>query len=253
MSSNWQPCIVGHRGCAGVAPENTIPAIQTAANLHLPRIEIDVRFSGDGHVVLMHDATVDRTTDGTGRVDELALEELQELDAAARWAPRFRDTRIPTLDEVFQQFGKRFHWQVEIKADSPADCDPLAKAVVERIRWHGVERATVTSAATEALRRAAYHAPEVGRALIIGENVADAVADAEACGCTTVCVRRSLLDRHTVAMVRRYGMFIVGWTGNSPEELVEFARAEVDAVSTDRPDIVLEWMRENRIRLREHA
>ncbi len=253
MKQHWQPYIVGHRGARGIAPENTLPAFQIAANLRLPRAELDVRLSADRHLVVIHNATVNDSTDGEGRVSEMTLDELKELDAAAKWSPRYQGIPIPTLDEVLKQFGTTFHWHVELKSDENADVELLARTATECIRWHRVEKATITSGSEDTLRYVALAAPDTSRGLIIGSDVEARGEKAFQIGCTTVCVNRELLRGAAVGALRKFGLFLVGWTGNSPEELAQLRDAEVDAISTDRPDIALEWLRNNRIRPRLRA
>src|SRR6476659_2352139 len=91
--------IVGHRGGASVAPENTLPSFEAAWAAGVAWVETDVRLTGDGVPVLLHDATLDRTTTGHGPVSAVAWEELQIVDAGARFAPEFAGTRVLRLEE----------------------------------------------------------------------------------------------------------------------------------------------------------
>src|SRR5512141_2609782 len=95
-----KPFLLAHRGASTHAPENTLPAFELALEEGADGVELDAKLSADGKVVVIHDATVDRTTDGHGRVSELSLQELKALDAGASFGDRFRGVRIPTLDEV---------------------------------------------------------------------------------------------------------------------------------------------------------
>ncbi len=251
MAREWHPYIVGHRGARGVAPENTLPAFQVAANLRLPRVELDVRLTADYQPIVIHNATVDETTNGTGRVDELTLAEIKEFDGAVRWAPSFPDTTIPSLDEVFTAFGNAFHYHVELKIDEQADIERLVHCVVSTIRLSGIEHATLTSTSNAALQFSARCCPDSPRGKIITGNeraADDDIDDALVFGCTTVCISRSLLEERTIEFARRCGLFVVGWTANTPEELDEMRIADVDAVSTDRPDIAIDWMGRHGIR-----
>lgn len=119
--------IVGHRGNAARAPENTIVSFRQAVELGVDALELDVHVSSDGHVVVIHDSTLDRTTDGSGRVERLTLAEIQRVDAGARFTPdhgttwpyRGRGLVIPTLDEVFRAFPDT-PLLIEVKADAAA-------------------------------------------------------------------------------------------------------------------------------------
>jgi glycerophosphoryl diester phosphodiesterase len=251
MSDDWTPQIVGHRGARGLAPENTLPAFQVAADLRLPRAELDVRLSSDGCIVVIHDATVDKTTNGSGRVDDMKLGEIQAFDAAVHWSPRFAGTNIPTLDEVFERFAQTFHWQVELKVDDRTDIERLAHTTIDCIREHRIERVTLTGSSLEAHRYAGTYAPDTSRGRIVGgeaDTLHGRLRESVAAGCDTVCVKRALLSADVVDFAHELGLFVVGWTGNKPKELTDLQAAHVDAVSSDSPEIALAWMRDNDIR-----
>src|SRR5512143_222647 len=102
-----RPVIFGHRGACAHAPENTLASFQMAFEQGADAIELDAKLSADGKVVVMHDATVDRTTGGHGRVSSLTLAELRELDAGASFSENYRGQKIPTLEEVFESEGQK--------------------------------------------------------------------------------------------------------------------------------------------------
>src|SRR3990172_9288447 len=107
------PLIFAHRGASAHAPENTLAAFRRALDDGSPAIEFDVKLSADGHAVVIHDQTVDRTTDGHGRVRELTLEQLKALDAGGWFDSAFRGERIPTLDEVLASLDRRALMNIE--------------------------------------------------------------------------------------------------------------------------------------------
>ncbi|MBU0511232.1 MAG: glycerophosphodiester phosphodiesterase, partial [Chloroflexi bacterium] len=109
-----RPAIFAHRGASAYAPENTLAAFDLAIRQNADAIELDAKLSADGHVVIIHDQTVDRTTDGTGRVSDLQLAALQELDAGCTYDEAFRHERIPTLGEVFDAVGRKILINVEL-------------------------------------------------------------------------------------------------------------------------------------------
>jgi len=114
-----RPRVIAHRGVALEAPENTLPAIAKAIELGCAMAEIDLRYTADGEIVLMHDATVERTTHGTGRVAEKTLSELRGLDAGARSGAAFRGTRIPTLREAVEMARGRLELYLDLKENDP--------------------------------------------------------------------------------------------------------------------------------------
>ena len=129
-SSAQRPLIIGHRGASAAAPENTLAAFALAQAQGADGIELDVQLSADGWPVVMHDSKLERTTNGQGRVQQLSLAQLQELDAG-------QGQTIPTLDEVFETLGPNFLYNVELKTAAFRD-DGLAAAVADRIQAHHV-------------------------------------------------------------------------------------------------------------------
>ena len=146
LDMNARP-VVGHRGNAAYAPENTLESFRQAVDLGVDALELDVHLSGDGHVVVIHDSTLDRTTDGSGRVERQTLAEIRKVDAGARftrdggttWPWRGRGVTVPILDEVLGAFP-RMPLLIEIKADAASQ---PTRDLIER---HGaVDRCIVAS------------------------------------------------------------------------------------------------------------
>jgi glycerophosphoryl diester phosphodiesterase len=139
---NW-----AHRGASGHAPQNTLAAFRLAAEMGADGIELDVHLCADDHVVVIHNGTVDATTDGQGRVRDLTLDALQSLDAGSWHSPRFAGQRIPTLEQVFADVGQRLLINVEIKGElGRRTSGQLEAAVVQLIEAHAlVDRVIVSS------------------------------------------------------------------------------------------------------------
>jgi glycerophosphoryl diester phosphodiesterase len=117
-----------HRGDKACAPENTLPAIRSAVEKGAAQIEFDVQATRDGQLVIMHDATVDRTTDGKGKVSELAFDEVRALDAGTWFGPQFKGERVPTLKEVLQEIPKTILCNVHLK-NTPGVAAASAKMI----------------------------------------------------------------------------------------------------------------------------
>src|SRR5437867_7569994 len=114
LQSLPRPIIFAHRGASAYAPENTLAAFELALAQNADAIELDVKLSADGHAIVIHDPTVDRTTAHHGRVRDLSLAELSALDAGSFFSEKFHGERIPTLEEVFETMGKRTFINVEL-------------------------------------------------------------------------------------------------------------------------------------------
>jgi glycerophosphoryl diester phosphodiesterase len=116
------PAIFAHRGASAYAPENTLSAFVMALEQGADGVELDAKLSADGQVMVIHDATVDRTTNGHGRVKDLSLADLRSLDAGGFFAEKYRGEKVPTLEEVFEALGKRMFINVELtNYNTPAD------------------------------------------------------------------------------------------------------------------------------------
>ena len=139
-----KPAIFAHRGSSAHAPENTLAAFELAIRHGADAIELDAKLSADGHVVVIHDQTVDRTTDGTGKVRELTLAQLSELDAGSYFDIAFRREPIPTLEQVFQAVGYGILINVEL-TNYASPTDPLPEKVAGLVRKFGLEKRVLFS------------------------------------------------------------------------------------------------------------
>jgi glycerophosphoryl diester phosphodiesterase len=138
----WPVAVIGHRAGAGIAPENTLAAIRQAIRLGIDYVEIDVRTTKDGALVIMHDGSVDRTTSGHGNVRDLTLPELRSLQVKNRFGPGFADQQVPLFDEVLAHCKGKVNIYLDHKeADTPAVLQALKKHGMERnvIVYNGVE------------------------------------------------------------------------------------------------------------------
>jgi glycerophosphoryl diester phosphodiesterase len=170
LSSEWfrdAPLVIAHRGASCYAPENTLAAFRLAAGMGAHAIELDAKLTSDGRVVIHHDLTLDRTTDGRGLLSGHSLAELKQLDAGAKFSPRFRGEQIPTLEEVFAAFGLLVLVNVELtNYEQPRD--GLPEAVVSLVRVAGLQTKVLLSSFNPlAIRRAHRLAPEIPVALLV--------------------------------------------------------------------------------------
>jgi glycerophosphoryl diester phosphodiesterase len=160
------PVIVAHRGDKACAPENTISAFKQAADKGADAVEFDVKLSSDGRVIVIHDQTVDRTTNGSGNVARLRFAELKELEAGVQFPGKFLGERIPSLDEVLETVGKRLYMNVEL-TNYFTPTDSLVPKVVDLVKKHGVQgRVLFSSFFAQNLHKARRLLPEVPRGLL---------------------------------------------------------------------------------------
>jgi glycerophosphoryl diester phosphodiesterase len=132
------PVIIGHRGDSTYAPENTLAAFDLALKHQADAIEFDVKLTADKHVVVIHDQSVNRTTNGRGLISNLTLEEIKKLDAGSWFDPKYKDERVPTLEEVFDCFGSKIPMNVEL-TNYMTPWDELVELVVDLVREKKLE------------------------------------------------------------------------------------------------------------------
>ena len=161
-----QPIIFAHRGASAHAPENTIAAFELALKQQADAIELDVKLSADGQVIVIHDETVDRTTNGHGKVKDMTLAELKSLDAGSFFSREFAGERIPTLEEVFEAAGKRTFINIELK-NYKSRRDDLVESVCMLIKKHQMQkRVMFSSFFPTTLSRTRSYLPGVPRGLL---------------------------------------------------------------------------------------
>ena len=235
--------IAGHRGDRASAPENTLPALGAALAGPLDFVETDVQLTSDGVAVLIHDETVDRTTDGTGLVAELTLAQLRALDAGAWFDPQFAGTRIPTLVEFLDLFaGSDKKALVELKGFWTAEQihgilgDILARGVQDRIIFASFNLTTV-----ENLRDAA---PAFSRVIIRRDLPEDPVGLAQFYGAIAILTSPLSLERdeHAVSDMHEAGLGVLVYTLNSEERWSEALAYGVDGIITDVPSRLDGWI-----------
>ena len=239
------PFIFAHRGASAHAPENTLAAFALAIRQGAPAIELDVRLSADGQVMVIHDATVDRTTDGSGRVADLPLAALKQLDAGAKFNVQFKGERIPTLDEVFETVGRQLFINVELAnyiQNHMADpVDGMIERVAEIVRRHGLQsRVLFSSFDTENLRRMRSLLPEVPCGLLAGTLWHGRQARRTEWQQDTYTTLNPLFLDTTRSLVRRVharGKRVFVYTVNSPFTMRRLRRLGVDAIITDDPPL----------------
>jgi glycerophosphoryl diester phosphodiesterase len=231
---------VAHRGGAGLAPENTVPAFRRALALGVRRVELDVRFTDGDVPVIMHDPTVDRTTDGTGEVSALTLGQLRALDAGSWFSSAFRGTRVPTLYEVLSLVkSKHATVMVELKTLPTAS---QMQQFLDRIRWLSMEsEVIVTSFDGPTISAVRSAAPGLHTAKIDNPRYRRPSSVLQY-GRTYIVNQESVTETRAAAW-RRAGISFRPWTVDSVKGWARMAHDKASAVITDRPASYLAWAR----------
>jgi len=238
---------IAHRGASAAAPPNTLAAFKKAIELGADGIEFDVHFSADGVPVVIHDFTVDATTDGSGRVADLTLAQLKQLDAGTRFDPAFTGERIPTLDEVLEAVRGRRGWggelllNVELKTTSPGD-NGLERAVITLVEQHSLSRRVLFSSFNPfSLRRAKRIAPHIPAGLLYDQGLSLPLRRAWLAFLAPHEARHphyKMVDARYMAWARRRGYRVNTWTVDDPAEMRRLVGLGVNGIITNVPDVL---------------
>jgi glycerophosphoryl diester phosphodiesterase len=240
-----KPWVIAHRGASGHAPENTMAAFQRAVELGVGFIETDLQLTRDARFVALHDATLERTTNGSGSVHEHTLAELRQLDAGKWFDREFMDQKIPTLEEILEFSRKNdVIFYLEVKYDSTLGMHHSLVAALNRVG--DAARSIVISfdeSTLAALR-------QVDSALMMGLLVEDPAIDqpktAIELGVRQLCPRADLVTVDLVDAAHRLDLQVATWTVDEPAQIRAMVAAGVDGIMTNFPDrlqAILEDMR----------
>ena len=232
--------ITGHRGARAEAPENTLDGFAHAAAVGLRSVEFDVRMTADEQLVVIHDATVDRTTDGSGPVAELSAAALAELDAAAVFPRHPRKCRVPSLTDVLEATAGFEQFELEIKLDSAGRTGQVVRATLTELARHGRTDAVVlTSFHPCALECAADIAPKTRRGLIGDWASANMIDQALAVGATRACLHQRTSSAEICTAARQAGLEVIGWPCENADDWDRCRSWSVDGITTDHPTAML--------------
>jgi len=238
-SDRANPLNIAHRGASAAAPPNTLAAFKKARELGADGVEFDVRRSADGIPVVIHDPTVDATTDGSGCVTDMTLTQLKGLDAGFTFDPAFAGERIPTLEEVLETVGDELFLNIELKTASVRD-DGLAHAVVAQIeRHHHDDNVLISSFNPFSLRSVKRIAPHIPVGILYTSDIPLPLRRA-----WLACLppheahhpEHTMVNARFVARARRRGHQVNTWTVDDPAEMRRLIGLGVDGIITNVPD-----------------
>jgi glycerophosphoryl diester phosphodiesterase len=251
------PLVIAHQGGDGIWPGDTMYAFEQAVEIGVDVLEMDAHITRDGQIVLMHDETVDDTTDGTGLIEDLTLAELKQLDAAYKWSNdggstfpyRGQGIQVPTLDELFQKFPQ-MRYVIEIKlTQNPIDrplCDLIRKqdmqdhVVVASFHDDAIQnfRATCPEVATSASRGEVTKFVLLGKVFLSGliapqyQSIQPPYDPSESRN-IPIMTERFIREAHAK------NLQVEPWTVNDPELMQQYIEWGVDGIITDRPDLMI--------------
>lgn len=257
-----RPLVIAHQGGDGIWPGDTMYAFENAVEIGADVLEMDAHITGDGQIVLMHDEEVDRTTDGTGLIEDMTVDELKQLDAAYQWSNdddktfpyRGQGIRVPTLEELFQKFPQ-MRYVIEIKLTE----NPIEQPLCDLIRKHDMHnrvmiasfhdqamqnfRATCPEVATSASRGEVTSFVLLGKVFLSGlvapqyESIQPPYEPSESKN-IPIMTKRFIREAHAKNIA------VEPWTVDDPELMKQYIEWGVDGIITDRPDLMIEVLNE---------
>lgn len=240
------PIILAHRGDLAHAPENTIPSFSQAIQKGADGVELDAKLTADGHVIVIHDSTVDRTTNGKGKVTSFTLDEIRKLDAGSWFDAKFANTKVPLLEEVFEVVGKDKLINIELTNYSTPK-DGLTQKVCELIKKHNNQAQIIFSSFFASnLKFAEQILPEIPRGLLSMPGLVGLWARSFGFmfgEYQALHPHISDVTKEQVNRVHRLKRRVHVWTANAPEELNSLKVFGVDGIFTDDPAEAVQVLR----------
>jgi len=232
---------IAHRGASGYAPENTFAAFDKALEMNVDYIELDVHLSKDDYLVVIHDATVDRTTNGSGYVKDLTLEELKQLDAGLWFSQEFKNQRIPTLLEVLERYSNKVGLLIEVK--NPILYPNVEKKLADELHAfskpinHSLD-VKVQSFSLHAMKKFKTYSPSITSGVILNRFVSyrELVTIAEYTDFLTI--HKTYITSHLSIQAHQLGLKLFAWTVNDLNILLYLLNLGIDGVIVDYPELI---------------
>lgn len=230
-----QPMIIAHRGAKGMAPENTLAAFRLGLDQGCEGIELDIHLTADGEIVVCHDDTLDRTTDGKGRIYDKTLEEIKRYDAGSWYSDSFRGEKVPTLGEVFDVIPDSIMVNVEVKESYGGQIELKLADFLRRRKL--LERVVVSSFDHKCVRRIKLLEPLTKIGLLYQNKLHDPAAYAGTFDVEVYSIHPHfrMIDAEDVAKAAGLGYRVYPWTANDEQDLRALIDYGVSGIITDYP------------------
>lgn len=227
---NKKPLVIGHRGAMGHETENTIPSIKKALELHVDMIEIDVFKIASGEIVVFHDDTVERLTNGTGNIEDYSWEDMSKLIVTG-------NHKVPLLTDVIDVINRKVPLNIELKgAGTAKDVNAIIQKYIEEKGWK-LDDFLISSFNWDELKKMRKENDKIDIAVLIeDENPLDALPLAKKLHAVAINPDYEKLDLEIANKIREAGFKIFPWTVNEPQAILEMKRIAVDGVFTNYPE-----------------
>ena len=241
---------IAHRGFSSQAPENTFAAFDLAIENEFYYIETDVQLTADNIPVIIHDDTVDRTSNGKGKVSEKTLSDIKKLDFGNWFSPKFKDQKILTLSELLKNYNNKIHLVLELKSQQSELCKQVA-ALIENENWDKIAGnpmtqipgLTIISFHLEQILRSVELMPVVRHGWLVGELTDTDIDIASKLGIQGIFPNAKLASEHSISYAKEKGLFVAVWGIQNAEEVVMLKKIGISAVTSDWPDKIQEYIK----------
>ncbi|MEB2630849.1 glycerophosphodiester phosphodiesterase [Peribacillus frigoritolerans] len=237
------PIKIGHRGASGYCPENTMASYKKAIELGADFLEVDIHLSKDDVLVVHHDPTLDRTTNGKGNLRDYTAAELKELDAGSWYHSRYKNERIPLLREVLENFGSEVGILIELKHPSayPGIEEKLAEELGEFQECStSKNKIMVHSFDMESMKRFHQLMPDIQVGVLIKRRINDQKLREIAEFASFLNPKQTILSTKLQMRIQKHGMKVFTWTVNNKKQIHMFKMMQVDGIISDFPDYFLD-------------
>jgi glycerophosphoryl diester phosphodiesterase len=241
-SAKAKTLCIAHRGGSAYCPENTMSAFENAVLMGADYVELDVHLSKDGYIVVIHDDTVNRTTDGTGQVKDKTLEELKKVDAGSWFSDKFKGERLPTLEEVMDFAKGKIGLVIEIKNTS-GDCEGIDEKVVKLLQEKDMVKDVIVISFDKKLIKNVHKLDEnIPTGILFGGKVENPCEMADELGATYLSPYWGIVTEDMVKDVHSNNLKLNLWTVNETDIMKKLIDLGVDAITTDKPDLLLKQL-----------
>jgi len=228
--------IIAHRGASAITPENTIVSFLEAVKAGSDIIEFDAHLSRDNEVIIIHDNTVNRTTDGLGKIRDLTLPEIKKLDAGSWFSAEFEGERIPTLDELLQKDFNGVKLNIELKG-ALKEYEQFPEIVIKKIRkYDAVNRVVITSFNTDFLKRVMVLDAEIPFGIISNFKIRNHWEISLKKNASQINPLWYFVNKTFVKKAHKYDVRVYPWTINRKYIVLWLLKMGIDGMITDHPE-----------------
>ena len=238
---NEYPGICAHRGLSKACPENTLPAFGAAIAVGVDEIEFDLRQTKDGHTVICHDPSIDRTTDGSGKICDLTLSQLKEADAGIYLSEHWKGVKIPTIHEVFENYAGLVKMNIHVY--DPGINGRVIKEVKELAEKHHIEKSIYLAGRKDVLPSFVKYAPDLERACLEAQNTPVILEYAQKYNCQRVQFGRKVTDE-MIRKSKALGLISNIYYADTPEDAIGFIERGIDVILSNTACKIIDAFRE---------